>query len=188
MDSSGLTTSVRLLDRVKAGDPGAWDRFVALYTPLIDHWCRRAGLAPALQEDVRQEVFAAVAARIGGFRKEPGRGTFRGWLRVIAERQVVNARRKAPQEVPVGEWVLAIPDPEPGEADPEARLLFERALALVERDFEPATWQAFVQTVVDGRAAADVATRLGLTANAVYLAKARVLKRLREEFADFLDP
>ena len=69
----------------------------------------------------------------------------------------------------------------------EERLLFRRAMDLMQAEFEEKTWQAFWQVIVDGRSPADVGGDLGMTANAVYLARGRVLRRLREEFADLID-
>ena len=62
----------------------------------------------------------------------------------------------------------------------------QRALAILEADFEPTTRQAYWQFVVCERPAAEVAAELGITVNAVYLAKVRVLRRLREELSGLL--
>ena len=62
-----------------------------------------------------------------------------------------------------------------------------RALELMQSEFQPTTWKAFWENVVNERPAADVAAELGLTENAVYLAKGRVLRRLRQELAGLLD-
>ena len=67
------------------------------------------------------------------------------------------------------------------------RYVVEKLMAVVQSDFTPATWEAFRRFGVDGVLAARVAEELGLTENAVILAKARVLKRLREEAGDLLE-
>ena len=67
------------------------------------------------------------------------------------------------------------------------RQLVARALQLMQADFQPATWRACWELVVHGRPAREVAAELGLTPNAVYLAKARVLARLRQELAGLWD-
>jgi RNA polymerase sigma-70 factor (ECF subfamily) len=59
--------------------------------------------------------------------------------------------------------------------------LIRRAAELVRDDFEPKTWQAFWRLAVENQPARDIAADLGMTADAVYQAKARVLRRLREE-------
>ena len=76
-------TSSSLLDRVRAQDRAAWVRLVKLYAPLVYRWCRQMGLRSVDAEDVGQEVFSAVHRKVADFRRDPDRGTFRGWLRVI---------------------------------------------------------------------------------------------------------
>ena len=65
--------------------------------------------------------------------------------------------------------------------------VLSRVLAIVKTDFEPATWQAFWHVVVDGEKPAVAAQRLGISLNAVRLAKVRVLRRLRQESAGLLE-
>jgi RNA polymerase sigma-70 factor (ECF subfamily) len=61
--------------------------------------------------------------------------------------------------------------------------LIERVLAILQVDFPDTTWRMFWQVVVEGRPGVEVAQAFGVTPNAVYLARARVLARLREELA-----
>src|SRR5262245_63501950 len=82
------STSLGLLDRVRADDPAAWDRLVALYAPLVLHWCRRFALPEQDAPDVFQEVFRAVTGHIRAFRKDRAGDTFRGWLRTITRNKV----------------------------------------------------------------------------------------------------
>jgi RNA polymerase sigma-70 factor (ECF subfamily) len=193
-------TSLSLLERVRARDPAAWAQLVNLYGPLVYGWCRRAELQPADAADVGQEVFAAVARAIGGFRHDRPGATFRGWLYVIT-RNKLRDRAAAPGAVGTGgsdaqrrlaEVHAGQPDEatEPG-ADPEEangrKALCRRAIECIRGEFEPRTWEAFWRVFVDGQAAADVASALGISANAVYLAKSRVLRRLRDEFAALID-
>ena len=190
--------SSSLLQRVQAYDPAAWERLVNLYSPLVFRWCRRCGLQPADAADVGQQVFLAVARKVSDFRRERPGGSFRAWLRAIARnrlRDFFRAARTRDARAAGGDafaWLdqtAGAPgssDPGPEERDEEA-LLFRRAVGLMQAEFEDRTWQAFWQVVIDGRRAAEVAERLGMTANAVYLARGRVLRRLREEFADLVD-
>jgi RNA polymerase sigma-70 factor, ECF subfamily len=73
-----------------------------------------------------------------------------------------------------------------GEAEFQQQLTV-RALQLMQAEFQPATWKACWETVVCGRPAAEVARELGMSVNAVYLAKSRVLRRLRQELEGMLD-
>src|SRR5262245_63601000 len=91
-------TSRSLLERVKADDPAAWDRLVALYAPLVFRWCRGWDLREQDAADVFQEVFQAVVTHIAGFRKEQVGDTFRGWLRTIARNKVRDLVRRRERE------------------------------------------------------------------------------------------
>ena len=65
--------------------------------------------------------------------------------------------------------------------------LVNRALKLMEAEFEETTWKACWECVVSGKPAGVVARQLGLTVAAVYAAKSRMLRRLREELSGLLD-
>jgi RNA polymerase sigma-70 factor (ECF subfamily) len=189
--------STSLLVRVRAGDAAAWQRLVSLYTPLVYRRCRGMGLQGADAANVGQEVFLAVFQNIAAFRREKPTDSFRGWLRTITRNKVLDHyNRRARREAGAGgseaqRWIEQQPDG--GREDTEAedrddrRLLYRRAIELVRGEFEERTWLAFVRTAVDGQPAAAVADELGLTRNAVYLAKARVRRRLRLELEDLGD-
>jgi RNA polymerase sigma-70 factor (ECF subfamily) len=195
------STSRSLLDRVRADDPAAWDRLVALYAPLVLHWCRRWALREPDAADVFQEVFRAVARHVRGFRKDRPGDTFRGWLRAITRNKVRDHFRALLQE-PQGAGgseaqarLAQLPAPDPPEeesaeersADERAEsALVHRALEMIRPEFEERTWQAFWRTAVDGRAPRDVAAELAMSPGAVRVAKCRVLHRLREELGDVL--
>jgi RNA polymerase sigma-70 factor (ECF subfamily) len=192
-------TSTTLLYNIQVMDPEGWRRFVHVYGPLVYRWCRSSGLQEADAADVGQEVFQAVARAIGGFRRDQAGGTFRGWLRTITRNKVRDfARRQVTQTYGGGgseareklAQVAAEPSPEADESppDPEEELiLLRRAVELVLADFKDETRQAFLMVVVDHRDPAEVARELGVSVNVVYLAKSRIMRKLREEFADVLD-
>lgn len=192
-ESSSTRTSPSLIDRAQANDPAAWAALVNLYAPLVHHWCRRTDLREADAADVLQDVFLAVAANLGGFRREHPGDTFRGWLRVILRNKVTDHFRRLGRE-PDGEGgteaqlrFARLTNPEPADdahGDPAERLLFRRACELIRGEFHDHTWQAFWATAVEGRAATDVAADLGMTPVGVRVAKSRVLQRLREALGD----
>lgn len=192
---AGADPSSSLLDRVRASDQAAWERLVHVYSPLVYRWCRRAGLQSADAADVGQQVFLTVARKVRDFRRDRDGDSFRGWLRAITHSRLADLVRTGRYGRAAGgdaqERLGQVPD-EPPSADPasereEEGVLVRRAMELMRAEFEDRTWQAFWQLVIDGRAAADVALALGMTRNAVYLARGRVLRRLREEFADLID-
>lgn len=188
------STSPTLLDRIRASDSGAWRRFVELYGPTIFGWARRAALQPHDAADVTQEVFRAVAGSITRFRRDRPTDSFRAWLRTITANKVSDLFRRRPNHLvgssDVDDLLAQIPDAEEGtsgQASQAATDLAHRALELIRTEFEPTTWQAFLECVVDGRTPQETACRLGLTVAAVYKAKSRVLIRLRREFDGLLD-
>jgi RNA polymerase sigma-70 factor (ECF subfamily) len=190
-------TSLSLLQRIRNGDASGWRRVVELYTPLVCHWCKRWGVDGADADDIVQEVFHAASAGIAGFQRDRQGDTFRGWLRGITRHKVVahwRSRQRHPSSAGGSsalERLQEVPEPEEVAADDAAdaeqmSALFHRALGLLRGEFEQRTWQAFWRTTVDDQSAPDVAVELGMTANAVRMAKSRVLHRLREELGDFV--
>jgi RNA polymerase sigma-70 factor, ECF subfamily len=183
------TTPVSLLERLRQpGNQPAWDRFVDLYTPLLYHWGRRAGLQEPDVADLVQDVFQILIRKMSVFEYDQDR-TFRGWLRTILLNQWrSNLRRRTEKPLGNGDAHLVVADKESDLIEKEYReYLVARAMHVMKTDFEAATWQACWEHVACGRPVADVAGELGITVNAVYLAKARVLRRLREELAGLWD-
>ena len=192
----GQATPLSLLERARARDEAAWGRLVALYRPLVLYWCGRGGVAPADAEDVAQEVFAATARDLAGFRNDRPGDSFRGWLRAVTRNQLLQffrRRRGRPQaEGGSDAWenLQEVADPLPGPGEDESvelGQLYLRALELVRGEFEERTWQAFWLTAVEDRAPGIVAQELHTTANNVRQARSRVLRRLREEVGELLD-
>ena len=186
------STSQSLLRRVRGQDAAAWKRLVELYTPLVCYWCRRAQLSTEDTADLTQDVFRAVAGGIGNFRHENPSDTFRGWLRTVFRSKLLNFLevKQRHQNATGGsealKQLLQVPALEI-EAEEEQQIisdLYNRAMALIQTDFEQNTWQAFWQMSVEEKSASDVATDLGMTTGAVHTARWRVLRRLRQELGD----
>ncbi len=180
-------TPVTLLERLcRQPRPGDWERFVLLFTPLLSRWARRFGVPPTDIEDALQEVFVLLFRRLPRFQRDP-EGSFRAWLWTVFRRELL-ARHQRTGRLPTATAVqlesLVTPDgfPEASEAE-YRRLLIDRALRLVQRDFPDQTWRVFWRLAVDGLSGVQVAEEFGVTPNAVYLARGRVLARLRAELA-----
>lgn len=173
-----------------ARDADAWRRLSALYAPLVYRWSRRAGLQSQDAADVVQEVFRNVATHLARFRHDRPGDSFRGWLWTITRNKVRDHfRRRAARHEDDGAAAQALLDQaaesvsdDTGDPLTEAGIeLAQRLLRMVEGDFEPRTWQAFWRTTIDGLSAREVAVELGMSIGAVYMAKSRVLARIREE-------
>jgi RNA polymerase sigma-70 factor (ECF subfamily) len=61
------------------------------------------------------------------------------------------------------------------------RRLASLAMERIRHEFKENTWRAFWLTAVEGQAAIDAAPQVGMSAGAIYVAKSRVLARLRQE-------
>jgi RNA polymerase sigma-70 factor (ECF subfamily) len=199
VDAPPDSLSPTLLQRLQAADAGAWERVHYLFRPTVYAWCLAQGLAPPEAEDVVQEVFLAVAGAIADFRRQRPHDSFRGWLFRITQNKVRDQRRRSGKQPAAAGGTTAqhrldqVAEPQPATEDlppaaADSQALYRRALDLIQSHFEERTWKAFWGLAVEGRPGKDVAADLGLSVGAVYIAKTRVLKRLREEFADLLGP
>jgi RNA polymerase sigma-70 factor (ECF subfamily) len=177
------TTSVSLLQRVRSNDDAAWKTVVSLYTPFLRYWARRGGLDGAEVDDLVQDVFLKAIQMLPTFTYDANR-SFRAWLRTIA---VNGCRERFRRKKVVGRGtgdaglsgVTSERELEESWDQEHQQAILVRALELMKQEFEEKTWQACWELTVNERTAADVAAELGMTANACFLAKSRVIRRLR---------
>jgi RNA polymerase sigma-70 factor (ECF subfamily) len=186
------STSVSLLEQLRAHPaPEAWSRFVRLYTPLLFFWARKLGLRDADAADLVQDVFTILVQKMPTFYYDRQK-SFRNWLRTILLNRGRNILRRAGDApVSVATYSLdTIADPHGLDAlaeDEYREHLVNNALELMRREFPFKTWKACWEHVVMGRPAAEVAAELDISTGAVYVAKSRVLTRVRQELAGLLD-
>ncbi len=191
-------TSASLLEQLRGqSDGAAWQRLVELYTPLLHGWLRRHGLQPSDVDDIVQDVLAVVVREMPHFRHNRRTGAFRRWLRTILVhrlRDFWRAHRTRPRATGDSELLRLLEqlsDPDGGLSrlwdEEHDRYVVRRLLERIETEVTPSTWQAFRRVVVEGRDEETVAAELGLSVNAVFIAKSRVLSRLRREAAGLID-
>ncbi|MEQ8787385.1 MAG: sigma-70 family RNA polymerase sigma factor [Pirellulaceae bacterium] len=191
-------TSLSLLQRVRHDSAAPdWRRFTELYEPLIRGWLRRKDCLGHDADDVVQNILAVIVRRLDDFEHNGRTGAFRAWLRTIT----VNCLRdhwRANRSRPVGaggsdmqEMIAQLEDPESNLSrvwnEEHDRHVMRKLLEFLRDEFEPRTWQAFQRFALDDVPASDVAKELEMTPNAVFIAKSRVLARLRQESAGLLD-
>jgi len=186
------STSIKLIYHLR--DPSAnaaWERFIELYTPLIYHWSSKRGLSGGDAADLVQDVLMTILQRIGEF-DPTGPGRFRGWLRTITLNRVADfyRRQKLRRETEGGSILNTMAEVSDADLweDREYRLyLVSRTLELLRSEFHDITWQAGYAQLVEGGSANDAALTFGITVNAAYIAKSRLLARLRDELDGLLD-
>jgi RNA polymerase sigma-70 factor (ECF subfamily) len=192
-----METSVSLLERLRTtSDEAAWRRLDAIYRPLIRRWLLRSPGLGDEAEDIIQDVMAVLVRELPGFHRQRN-GSFRRWLRTITAHRVIahhRARQNRPR--PLGAPPEECPLAQLNDPHSELSLLWDeehdkyvlrRLLELIEPMFEPTTLAAFRRVVFDEVGAAQAAAELGLSVTAVWLAKSRVLNRLRQEAAELID-
>lgn len=191
-------TPLSLLDRLQSQpNDDSWQRLTDLYTPLIRNWLGRQAVESAEVDDLVQETLLVVLRKLPQFRHNERPGAFRAWLRSITVNCLRNFwRDRRLRPLATGDTsflqVLAqLEDPNSGESklwDEQHDLhVAQRLLVLIKPDFEPTTWKAFERVTVDQVKAKQVAEELGISTSSVYVAKSRVLARLREESAGLVD-
>ena len=190
--SSSTSTScgTSLILRLTDNDSVAWNELVDLYGPLVFDWCTKHKLQSCDAADIMQNVFASAAKSIHRFDLSPGH-SLKGWLWTITTNKIRDFWRKQNNGVnAVGgtqaNWQLnqVAESPDPATGDIETTRLLHRALAQIENDFAPQTWQAFWQSTIEGQDTNSIAQNLGLSQNSVRQAKSRVLRRLREQLGE----
>ena len=179
---------IRLRD---ANDADAWSEFVEIYEPLIYQLAVRNGLQHADAAELSQEVLMVVARAAERFDTNPDRGRFRGWLFKITRNLMINYlvsqknRTSGTGDPDLHQLLNEVPDPN-GEETKEfsfqhRRRLFAWAAQRVRREFKEPTWLAFWLTAVESRPVGEVSLRLKMSRGAVYVARSRVMARLRRE-------
>lgn len=185
----GDLTRQSLLDGLRDFDDQAWRRFHSLYSPLIQQWLVRRGVQPADADDLLQEVMQIALRELPDFAHNGRPGAFRRWLRGTVSNRLRGFWRKNKRQAAAGgdqyadmAEQLSDPSSELSRAWDEEyeRVVRDRLLGAVEDEFEPRTLDAFRLVALEGKKPSEIADDVGLSENAVRIAKSRVLKRLRE--------
>jgi RNA polymerase sigma-70 factor, ECF subfamily len=188
-------TSVSLLEQIRSGTSNqAWQRWHALYEPLIQEWLRQHRLVPVDRDDVTQNTLAVVVRKIPEFQHTGRVGAFRHWLKCITInclRDYWKQRRQHPQ---AGEAFGTLDQWEDDRSDlsliwerEHDRHIVHKLTVLLKPEFAEETWLAFHGVVIEAKQASVVAAELQISANAVYIAKSRVLTRLCHVAAGLVD-
>ncbi len=168
-------------------DTEAWQEFAAIYEPLIYRFGRRRGMQDADARELVQNVFVAVTRAVSRWQPDPARGRFRAWLFRIARNQLIDmvGKRKVDRGTGKTSVMLALQQVHELPQDRELLLDYRRELFLSAAGFirdsvQPTTWQAFWSTSVEGEPIDSAAQRLGISVGAIYIARSRVLHRLKQ--------
>jgi RNA polymerase sigma factor (sigma-70 family) len=191
MDRIPNTRASLILRLPTVSDAAAWREFTEIYEPFVYRFGRRKGLQHADACELVQEVFVAVARAIGRYEIDEDRAQFRTWLFRIARNCLLKQwakQRRAAMVVDSGVWQhlsnsLEEHGPHPQEDDFREfrREVLSYALLRVRRSVKPLTWEAFQLTAIQQRSVDEVAEQLKINRGMVYVARSRVISRLRDE-------
>lgn len=183
------SSSSSLLHQVRSGEELAWFRFVSVYTPLIELWSCQQGIRRADREDIVQNVFTAVAQHIQEFGRDRVENSVRAWLWTITRSKIIDhirVSKRTPHTI-AGDIFISLEAPDrlvesrnASDSANDLNILVNSALEIIRLDFSQQTWTAFWETCALGRPPSEVARELSMTAAAVCMCRARVMRRLRE--------
>ena len=190
-------TSASLLIRIRDHEDGqAWAEFAQVYTPLVYSYARRQGLQDTDAFTVTQDVLTTVAQKVGDFQYDRGRGSFRGWLRAVTRSRLcdfIDSNKRHLQgsgdtgvHQAIASVQLSNQEDELWELECR-RSAFNWAVTKIRGEFRDPTWHSFWQTAVEGKSSNDTAKSLTMSVGAVYVARSRVLARLKEVVQLFED-
>jgi RNA polymerase sigma factor (sigma-70 family) len=210
MGSQNSSTNTILLREVRdLGNDRAWRKFLGKYEPMLRRWCERARLGRDEVETVVATLLAGLVRVMPSFDYQP-EGGFRKYLKAAVCNAVRDSLRQKARRP--GDWgqggssawkgLEAIPDPSSfqpfddtndaveldglvDELDQELEPVqaTRRAVMAVKARVQAHTWEAFNLTVLENRTASEAAEKLGMSTLAVYVARNRIVKMLRQEFA-----
>jgi RNA polymerase sigma-70 factor, ECF subfamily len=190
-------TRKSLLLRARERDPGAWEDLHTLYRPLIVGWLHRQAVADRDLDDLVQEIFLAVYRGLASFDHSGREGAFRAWLRTIALNYSCNYWRSparkvgSPSNAEAEQALRQLEDPDSELwqfwEEEHDRHVLRCLLDMMEIEFEPATMQAFRRLALEGASGVEAAGELGVSVAAVYTARSRVMRRLREVANGLID-
>ena len=183
-------TRISLILRLTApADAEAWQQFADIYQPLIYKIARLGGLQQTDANDFVQDVLVRVARSVDHWNPDPKLGSFRGWLSKIARNLLIDFLRRQ-RRLPVtsdNTDILSLIDQIPDRSDESEiydvelqKQIFLWAADEVKASFRQTTWRAFWETTVVQRSVAEVADELKLSVGAIYVARSRVIARLRK--------
>lgn len=190
-------THQSLILRLKdSADAAAWSSFLAIYRPVVYRLARSRGLQDADADDLAQQVFVSIARAVERWEPAADGPPFRAWLYRIAHNEILKSITRCKPDVASGSTSVAemLHAAEQPDKNANAELIresrseaFRWAANEIRAEFTATTWAMFWQSTVEDQGVATVAEVHQRTTGAVYLARYRVMKRLREKLDEVSD-
>ena len=187
----GSRTSSSLLRKAQAFDEDAWQELVDHYGDRIYGWALRTRMPAHDAADITSEVFAAIVRKIRDFRRDREGDSFRKWVRTITKNKIRDYwrnRQRAAAVIGGSHWqqllksvALESADASHSESTSDHLRYDKNFIEKVRAEFSRRDWAMFERLTIDDFSAAQVAEEFCTSLNVVYLAKSRIMKRLRDQ-------
>lgn len=181
-----------LIQRLQdGGDNAAWEEFASIYRPVIVRIALRKQMQFDDAEDLAQQVLLLVLKNINKWKSDPARARFRTWLQTVVRNATMNALSRRPKDQASGGTdSLQQLHQRPDKADSLSfdlewqRETLRWVAHQVRGEFESTTWTAFWDTAIEQLPAQEVAEKIGRSVGAVYIARSRVMQRIKQRIAE----
>ena len=195
MDNWPETSESLILRLNNQQDVAAWNEFLAIYRPVVLSMALRRGLQHADADDLAQRVFLSVARKVSDWESHNAETRFRNWLGRIARNAILNELTRAKPDRAIGAGAHDdVLSQHPDQVELSSSISIEArrqallwAVSGIEDEFSPSTWEMFRQSAIDGQPVKAVAEALGRSAGAVYIARCRVMQRIKEKVQELSD-
>jgi len=186
-------TNHSLISRVKnLGDGVSWAEFLRIYQPVVYRMAKRRGLQDADADDVVQQVFVSISRSIDRWEATDGSPPFRAWLTTVARNAVTKALTRRPHDLATGSTSVAeLLNAQPDTSELTAELVSEArheivlwAAEQIRSEYSAEIWDVFWRTSIDGDSIAKVSSSTGRTVGAIYVARHRIISRLKEKVSE----
>lgn len=188
------TTRISLIEKLQGNGPDAWSEVSRTYGPMMHRWLRSHRVSRQDSEDISQEVLIQLTGKIEQFQHNGSPGAFRSWMRRITlnvMRNFLRARATKPmdQDEPVAKILELMEDPDSDLTHEFQRqhnlFVLQRLLDSLKSKFAAENLELFRRYCIAGEEPEDVASAMGVSKNAVYLAKFRIMRALKAAVANF---
>lgn len=190
MSENPILTRETLLIRLRnSEDQASWKEFVDLYTPLIYRYCQKREITHSDAADISQNVMRKVAGALQNFQYDPEKGKFKAWLFTTVRHSIIDFYRLKARQ-PIAEStarLIQLMDCSPNQNECDTweqdyqRQMLAWAMEKIKPEFSQRIWGVFENTALKGQRSVDVAKEVGMSENAIAVAKHRVSKRLKEK-------
>ncbi|WP_437206771.1 RNA polymerase sigma factor [Planctomicrobium sp. SH664] len=182
---------VRLSD---AQNHDAWCAFISAYEVFLRQFCLRLGVPRQQLPDATQQILLTVLKSVADWKSDGQPESFRRWLQRLARNVVIKfmvQERRHPQGTG-GSGEIAVTEPSDPRALADAERSYDEELihwaaAQVRHEFHPSSWEAFWRTAIEQVPVVSVASDLGISPGAIYMARSRIVARIRSRISEIDD-